>query len=290
MVTPAAVEDSLPGEEEVAQVVRSLKRIRSGGPLGMREEDLKRWLREPSMETDSVKYWWRLLVRLIQTTLKDGAVPEEVVWAKMVFLPKGRGEYWGVGLVNVVWKVCAAVVNCRLKRIVTLHIALHGFRAGRGQGKETLEENLAQQLAGLANEQLFQVLLDMRKAYDSLDRGRCIEILRGYGMGKRMARLIAHHWGNLMFFPKVKRFLGTPFGTVIGVTQGEPASPMIFNIVIDAVARATLEVVCSPQEALHGMGWAAGERNLIFYADDKRIGGRDHIWVQDALTVSVAMF
>ena len=38
------------------------------------------------------------------------------------------------------------------------------------------------------------------------------------------------------------------------------------------------------------MVWETGERNLIFYADDRRIGGRDHIWVQDALTVSVAMF
>ena len=51
-----------------------------------------------------------------------------------------------------------------------------------------------------------------------------------------------------------------------------------------------LEVVCGPQEAHHVMGWAAGERNLIFYAYNRRIGARDPIWVQDALTVSVAMF
>ena len=58
-----------------------------------------------------------------------------------------------------------------------------------------------------------------------------------------MARLIAHHWDTLMFVPKVKRFLGTPFGTGIGVTQGDPASPMILNIVVDAVVRETLEAV-----------------------------------------------
>ena len=61
-----------------------------------------------------------------------------------------------------------------------------------------------------------------------------------------------------MFVPKSKRFLGTPCGTGIGVTQGNLASPMIFNIVVDAVLRETLEVVCRPQEARHGMGWAAG--------------------------------
>ena len=39
---------------------------------------------------------------------------------------------------------------------------------------------------------------------------------------------------------------------------------MIFNIVVDAVMRAFLEVVCGPKEAQHGMEWAAGERKLVF--------------------------
>ena len=34
----------------------------------------------------------------------------------------------------------------------------------------------------------------------------------------------------------------------------------------------------------------AGEHNLVFHADNMRIGGRDHIWVQDALTMLVTMF
>ena len=38
------------------------------------------------------------------------------------------------------------------------------------------------------------------------------------------------------------------------------------------------------------MGWLAGERNVLFYDDDCRIAGRDHEWVQDALTVMVMMF
>ena len=42
------------------------------------------------------------------------------------------GGYWGIGLVEVVWKVCATLVICRIKRSVTLHDALNGFRVGRG--------------------------------------------------------------------------------------------------------------------------------------------------------------
>ena len=80
---------------------------------------------------------------------------EEVAWATTVFLSRGRVEYQGIGLVEVVWKVCATVVNFRLKRSVTLNDTLHGFRAGRGKGTAILEGNSAQQLAGIAHEPLF---------------------------------------------------------------------------------------------------------------------------------------
>ena len=87
-----------------------------------------------------------------------------MVWATMVFLPKRRGEYRGIGIVEVVWKVCTAVVNFRLKQSVTLHDSLHGFRSRRGTGTATLEANLAHQLVGISHKPLFQVLLDVQRS------------------------------------------------------------------------------------------------------------------------------
>ena len=55
------------------------------------------------------------------------------------------------------WKVFAVVVNFWLKRGAVLHDALP-------------EAKLDQQLALLAHKLLFQVLLEIRKVYDSLDR------------------------------------------------------------------------------------------------------------------------
>ena len=75
-----------------------------------------------------------------------------------------------------------------------------------------------------------------------------------------------------------------------GVTQVNYTSPMIFIILVDAVVRAVLDLVCSPQETQHGMRWVDKERNILFYADEVRIAGRYHEWVQDALMVTVAMF
>ena len=46
------------------------------------------------------------------------------------------------------------------------------------------------QLAGIVHEPLFQVFIDMRKAYDDLYRGRRMEIIRGYGLGPKLQRLL----------------------------------------------------------------------------------------------------
>ena len=110
------------------------------------------------------------------------------------------------------------MASFRLKQSVTIHDALHGFRVGRGMVTVTLEAKLVQQLARTSQKPLFKVFLEVRKAYDPLDREQYMEILRGYSMEQNTAFLIAHHWDNLIFVPKAKSFLGTEFGTGRRVT------------------------------------------------------------------------
>ena len=130
----------------------------------MRAEYLKGWLRKSTRKKDLLREQWGLLLRLVQRTFGDVNSPSELAWATMVLILKGKGDYQGVGHVEVAWKLCAAVVNCWLKRGAFLCGALHGFRCGLGTGTAKLEANLSQQLAGLTHESLFQVFLGIRKA------------------------------------------------------------------------------------------------------------------------------
>ena len=63
---------------------------------------------------------------------------------------------------------------------------------------------------------------------------------------------------------KAGRFLGKAFGMGSGVMQGYPAPPTIFNILVGVVVREVLAEVCGPQESQFGLGWAAGEKKLVF--------------------------
>ena len=67
-----------------------------------------------------------------------------------------------------------------------------------------------------------------------------MELLQGYGLGPNMARILAHYWVRKWIVPKAGQFLGKAFGMGRGVYKGDPASPMIFNIMVDAVVRVVL--------------------------------------------------
>ena len=181
-------------------------------------------------------------------------------------------------------------MNNRLRSAITLQDALHGFRQGKGAGTATMEAKLAQQLAVLVNEPLLQVFLYVQKAYNSLNRGRYMDVLRGYIIGPNLQRLLQRYWCDKVVVPKARKFSGRPFSIYRGVKQGEPASLMIFNILVNAVVREVLLEVCGHQEAHHGFFWAAGEQNIALYADEVCIAGWDPIWVQTTLTAMVRMF
>ena len=62
--------------------------------------------------------------------------------------------YRGIGILEVMWKVVAAILHRRLTASITFHDFLHRFRAGRGTGTATLEAKLLQKLVALRKEVL----------------------------------------------------------------------------------------------------------------------------------------
>ena len=100
----------------------------------------------------------------------------------MVIILKLLGGYIGIVSVQVIWKVFESIMNNRIQSFINLNDALHSFRQGRGVGTATMEAKLDPKVVGLCNEPLFQDFLYMHKSYESLDRGRCMDILRGYGL------------------------------------------------------------------------------------------------------------
>ena len=145
---------------------------------------------------------------LVQTAFREGELAEEATWQAVVLIPKGKKDYRGIGLVEVMWKVVADILNCRFTASISYHDFLHGFRAGRGTGTTTLEAKLLQQLVALREEVLYVIFLDL-KAYDALDRSRCLKILEGYGVCHKARKLLHKYWNCLTMVARAGDYYGT---------------------------------------------------------------------------------
>ncbi len=94
---------------------------------------------------------------------------------------KGGGNYHGIGLLEPFWKVVEKIMVPRLSSI-EFHDCLHCGLPKQGTGTASIEAKLAQQLAWHDQYPLYKIYLDLKKAYDAIDRGRILKILEAYGV------------------------------------------------------------------------------------------------------------
>jgi Reverse transcriptase (RNA-dependent DNA polymerase) len=124
-----------------------------------------------------------------------GQIPTELTWTLLVLIPKdGDTSTRGIGLTETLWKIIEAIIDTRIKEVIRFHDILHGFISRRGTGTAILEAKLSQELASIENEPLFVVFLDLKKAYDTIDQQRSLDLFQQYSMGNNMLRLIRHFW------------------------------------------------------------------------------------------------
>ena len=185
----------------------------------------------------------------------------------MVLSSKEERDYRVIGLVEVMWKVVAEILNHRLTSTITFHNFFHGFRVGRGTGTATLEAKLLQHLAALKEEVLYVIFLDLHKFNDALDRSRCLEIFESYGVVTQSRRILQINWRQLVMVSWAGGYYWTEFQGTCGVTQGQPLSPTIFNVVVDAVVRHWVTVMVDGTKERGERGQEGRHQDAPFYAD-----------------------
>jgi Reverse transcriptase (RNA-dependent DNA polymerase) len=115
------------------------------------------------------------------------------------------------------------------------------------------------------------IFLDLKKAYDTLDRDCALQILQNYGVGPNTRSIIAQTSAMDRMIPRQAGFYGEPFTTSHGVWQGDIMSPFIFNIICDAVIRHCERSMLQ------------GGTKSIFYANDRVLIGGNPTQLQQLL-------
>jgi hypothetical protein len=157
-------------------------------------------------------------------------------------------------------------------------------------GTAIMEVKLNQQLAWVDKAPLYQIYLDLKKAYNALEPTRCLEILAGYGVGPNLLCLQKQFWGNAKMVCHAGGNFGEPFSTGRGVMQGGPLSGLMFNVCVDLVVREWLRQVLGDEAAQGGLGAAARDHAVVFFVDDGLVAARCPEWPQSSFTILFNLF
>ena len=113
---------------------------------------------------------------------------------------------------------------------------------------------------------LYNIFLDLKKEYDSVDRWKLMKILEKYGLGPNIRRIIWKYWIQQRAVVRKGKYCAKFFTPSRGVTQGDIISPIIFNILVYSVINR-VEGQIEENEYINLKSFS------IFYEDDGVISG-----------------
>ena len=85
-------------------------------------------------------------------------------------------------------------------------------------------------------------------------------------------------------------YYGTAFQGFRGVTQGDPLSPTILNVVVDTVVQHWVAVVVERSGVQDGHGWEGRHQIALLYIDDGMVVSSDPGCLQGSFNTLLGLF
>ena len=177
--------------------------------------------------------------RLISDIWKGASVPQDWVDAILISIFKGKGSksvcgnYRGISILETVGKVFAKILLNRLTKWICPRIIPEsqcGFRAGRGtmdmifSVRQLQEKCIEHQVA------LYQVFVDLTKAFDTVNRNALWIILGKLGCPPEFVEMFKQLHRNMKGLFNFNGSLSEPIAIDNGVKQGDIPAPILFSI------------------------------------------------------------
>jgi hypothetical protein len=196
----------------------------------------------------------------------------------IAFIPKKPGavdlkDFRPISLVSSVYKIIAKVLANRLRRVVEKIISnpQNAFVKGRQILDSVLIANECLDSRIKSGEPGLLCKLDIEKAYDHVNWDFLLYMLRMCGFGESWCSWIAHCISLMHFLVLVNSTPSGFFSSSCGIRQGDPLSPLLFVIVMEALSK--LFSITVQRGFLSGFSVGSGSNGVInishlLFADD----------------------
>ena len=230
--------DTEPTIKEVKAAARSLKNGKAPGVDQVTAEAIK-------AGGDVLLYRLHLLV---QTIWRTEQVP--LRWRKAVIVPihkKGDNRecknYRGISLLSIVGKVFMKIIQSRLQnhREQTSREEQAGFRPGRGCCDQIFAIRQLMEKRTRYGKRTVIVFIDFKSAFDCVHWPALWRTLETEHVPLKVITLLQTAYNGSTSQVRIRNELSEEFTIQTGVRQGDVVSPLLFNIIVDAIMRKALQ-------------------------------------------------
>ena len=226
--------------EEVKEAIRSLKGNKASGVDNITAELLQKGGEAVEM----------VLLKICNLVWEGGTWPKQ--WKRSIIIPipkKGNlkqcGNYRTISLISHASKVLLRILLKRLKPLIEpiLSEEQAGFRAGRSTTEQIF--NLRILIEKYCNHQreLWHGFIDFQKAFDTVWHQGLWAIMEHHNIDQHLTRCIRSLYEDAESAVLIGDTFSPWFHTEVGVRQGCPLSPDLFNLFLEQIMAEVLEPV-----------------------------------------------
>ena len=159
-------------------------------------------------------------------------------------------NYRGLAIGSAFAKLFSLILLKRLLKYIDKNNLISRKQIGFMKGSRTsdhifLLQTIIEKVVKKNNGKLYAAFIDFKKAYDTVDRNRLFERLKGLGINGFFLRNITAMYEKNRYSIKLKNGFIDPIDSNLGLKQGCPLSPMLFNLYIDDVENI-FDDLCDP--------------------------------------------
>ena len=161
-------------------------------------------------------------------------------------------NYRGLAIGSAFAKLFSLILLKRLLKYIDENNLITKKQIGFMKGSRTsdhifLLQTIIEKVVKKNKSKLYAAFIDFKKAYDTVDRSRLFERLKSVGINGFFFRNITSMYEKTKYSIKLKKGFLDPIDSNLGLKQGCPLSPMLFNVYIDDVENI-FDDQCNPVE------------------------------------------
>src|SRR6059036_14178 len=260
----ASVDEREISVSEVRLAIAKAKSGKAAGPSGVAADMLK------AAGEAGVKW----VTDICNEVVRSGVVPVDWRRSWMVNVYKGKGNalecssYRGIKLLEHVLKILEKVIEALIRKIVKMDELQFAFSPDKGTTDAIFIVRQVQETFLGKQKELWIAFVDLEKAFDRVPHEVLWWALRRVGVEEWMVNVIKSMYDGVTTAVKRNGVESESFEVKVGVHHGSVLSPILFNIVMQAIA----------DNFKKGLPWE------LLYADDLVLLAESRLELEKRLT------